>query len=187
MSLPIAFTDTPYASGPDPADAEVTYEEVAQATDTNFERINVYLRSSGYVLATSQQTTALTAPLATHAWTAFPSAHWAPISLVLPARCSGLMVGCGARLYEEPSQPGWLGLSFGVTGATSYTGGYGYHHLLCESQWYAGSVGDTILASELVGGGTVTITPYYYWESDNASPGAAAQLYNGQLWAIALT
>ena len=186
MTLPIAFAPTPVAEGTDPADAEDSFGDVASVTDANFEKINLFHRTDVQVCAASTQTTGLTAPLTTRTWAPFPAEHWAPISLVLPGRCSGVMIGVGARCLHDATEPGWVGVSFLVSGATTWpmAGWHAYHSTLTNGQWMSGGVTATIAASEITPGGTLTITPYYYWESDNANPGSNVQEYFGHLWAI---
>lgn len=186
MTLPIDFAPTPVTENHDPADAEDAFGDVATTTDANFAKINTFLRGDVAAVYASTQTTALTQPVTGRAFTAYPPEHWAPLSVQVPLRCSGLMIGVGARgLCDGGLAPGWLGVSFNVTGATSWVVNPAFRMLLVAGQWLSCGVSACIRGDELTPGGTVTITPTYYWESDNGSPGSGMQEYYGHLWALA--
>lgn len=183
MTLPIPFVTTPVADSAEPADAEDSFGSTATTTDANFEKINAFLRAEVYQVATSDQT-GEPETYTTNAWTAFTSDLWAPISVMLPTRCTGLMIGVGARMYhDDPESASRLYLSFAITGAVTYSLNEHYRCMLADKQWLSGSVVVTLTGSELTPGGTVIITPNYFLEATGADPGVATAY--GHLWAIA--
>lgn len=184
MTLPIPFTPTPHDGNASPADAFDSYGDVANTTTANFEKINQYFRAYLPVVAVTNQTaTAVT--YAAGAWTDFPSASWPPLTIVMPMRPTGLVIGIGA-MVEMRQDWFYLHVSCRLSGATTWpTGDESLRAVTKQGGMVGAGRITTIPGNYFTPGGTVTITPRYWVDSDGSVPASCINR-GGHLWAAAL-
>jgi hypothetical protein len=188
VTLPIAFTPTPKDLGTDNADANEFFKAVGDSALVNFGKINTYLRAQVPVFGQSLLAGVFPGgvPAVTGAWTAFSGAKWPPVTLTLPARPHGVLVGSGAFLERLPADGSWVGISWKATGPgiSGYDSENSAKVALVMHGHVASSRFNAIPANQLVGGQPITITPWYM--VNGTTDGTNLAILGGSLQAIAL-
>jgi hypothetical protein len=185
MTLPIAFTATPHDLAGDNADAADAFGQVATTTDANFNKINAFMQAQ--IPLIGQSVMAGTFPggtvAVTNAWTAFGGAVWPAVTLTPPVRCQGLLVGLGAFIEQLSADGRWVGVSWQITGGSSYDNNRPHKVMLIANGHIGVSRFNVIPASELTGG-SITLTPWY--KVNGTTDGADLYISQGVLTVLAL-
>ena len=188
MTLP-AYTPTPFETDAGNADAEETFDGVADVTDANFAKVTTYTATRRDPLFwRSYQLQSI----ANYNWPSgsfnIPPAYWAPIGAVIPTRPAGLLITIGAQLYHNTTdQAQFLQLSVVVSGATNVAIDAQACRIICARSTVISSVSWFIPGPNLTPGGTVTITPNAYFAGPPGNVyGNEVQIVWGELHAVAL-
>ena len=185
MTLPIAFTPTVHDADTAEADAEDCFSDVADVTDANFEKINVFFRAQIPVLGQSAINGSFPGgvPAVTNVWTAFSPAVWPAVTITPPPRCQGLLVGLGGFLEILPADGRWVGITWKITGGSTYDNNRGAKVILVANGHIGTSKFNAIPASELTGG-PITLTPWYM--VNGTTDGTNLAIFGGVLSVLAL-
>jgi len=185
----ISFDPTPYAAPTDPADAPASFQTVSDTTLANFEKINTWFAPLVPAFVRSVQASLVGAWTADGAWHDFPAANWAPVTLVIPEGCGGVLVGYGGYLDNRRPVGAWWALRPRISGATTWTPGPDPQFaeaILVENRTLTCSRLLTIPADQLTVGGSIVVTPEYRWSGTTDGSTSNFTFLGGVVWAAAL-
>lgn len=186
MSSPIAFTPTPKDALNDNADAQDYWGQVATTTDANFEKINAWWRGNVPKVYRSLYNSS-PASYALNAYTDYPNANWAALTVPIPTAVSVVLIFCGASVNYTGPVGTWFTTACRVSGATSF--------VIASEATRVMAYGDNrqvhtpmtaIPAAQLTPGGNLVITPQYFNATGSATA-LGSSVSAGHLSAIVLT
>jgi hypothetical protein len=160
---PVAFATIPTQTYSDRFSPPAGQQLQAGPMDANFAALNTELRrqptASSWVYR-SYMVNAMTSGFAAGAWTDFPVATWAPISVTVP-ECTALHVAIGASGYNNHSGTSYLWVGAEVTGSAVRVGGLLLRTRYSYDGGYWSSAKTWRIGTELSVGGVLTLSPQY--------------------------
>lgn len=167
MTSPIPFAKHPYPDIDDDADGVLAQQRLATVAGQNFNLVNPYFQRNPYRVTTaaSGQAVDLTNPNPNDAaYHAFSGTQWPSVTLTLPLRIAAVVVSISAEVYATTNNA-YSFLSYQMIGA-GLPGGVNLTDVaLAAGSGYAYGTRTTVFfnpTTNLVPGGGVTITPYWY-------------------------